>query len=90
LGLASLHDMTPKIGAGATSFQPPYVIAHRGASGQLPEHTIPAYKRAIEQGTSLHAPSVQDHSHCQHLPGLRHITARHLQPACAAPVGAAW
>jgi glycerophosphoryl diester phosphodiesterase len=28
----------------------PIVIAHRGASGVLPEHTLPAYARAIEMG----------------------------------------
>ena len=26
----------------------PLVIGHRGASGELPEHTLEAYKRAIE------------------------------------------
>ncbi|WP_310392854.1 glycerophosphodiester phosphodiesterase [Hymenobacter sp.] len=29
---------------------PPLVIAHRGASGLLPEHTLEAYQRAIDQG----------------------------------------
>jgi len=28
----------------------PIVIAHRGASGYLPEHTLAAYKLAIELG----------------------------------------
>lgn len=28
----------------------PYVIAHRGASGDLPEHTLEGYKRAIADG----------------------------------------
>lgn len=27
----------------------PYVIAHRGCSGELPEHTVEAYRRAVEQ-----------------------------------------
>jgi glycerophosphoryl diester phosphodiesterase len=31
----------------------PWVIAHRGASGLLPEHTLPAYKLAIEQGADF-------------------------------------
>ncbi|MEM7457956.1 MAG: hypothetical protein AAF331_00715 [Pseudomonadota bacterium] len=26
--------------------EPPLIIAHRGASGELPEHTIEAYSRA--------------------------------------------
>ncbi|MEO3937448.1 glycerophosphodiester phosphodiesterase family protein [Dermatophilaceae bacterium Soc4.6] len=30
--------------------RPPLVIAHRGSSGELPEHTLAAYERAIEQG----------------------------------------
>ncbi|ADG99391.1 glycerophosphoryl diester phosphodiesterase [Segniliparus rotundus DSM 44985] len=28
----------------------PEVVAHRGASGELPEHTLAAYERALEQG----------------------------------------
>lgn len=31
----------------------PFVIAHRGASGPLPEHTAPAYLKAIEQGADF-------------------------------------
>ena len=29
---------------------PTLVIAHRGASGELPEHTLEAYQLAIDQG----------------------------------------
>jgi hypothetical protein len=29
--------------------EPPYAFAHRGASGLLPEHTMQAYKLAVEQ-----------------------------------------
>lgn len=29
---------------------PPWIIAHRGASGALPEHTLEAYRLAIEGG----------------------------------------
>jgi glycerophosphoryl diester phosphodiesterase len=29
------------------------VVAHRGASGPLPEHTAAAYKRAVEQGADF-------------------------------------
>ncbi len=28
----------------------PFIVAHRGASGELPEHTLPAFARAIAQG----------------------------------------
>lgn len=31
----------------------PLVIAHRGASGYLPEHTMAAYQRALEQGADV-------------------------------------
>ncbi len=37
---------------------PPIVIAHRGASGELPEHTIAAYERAIEQGADFIEPDL--------------------------------
>lgn len=33
--------------------QPPLVVAHRGASGYLPEETIEAYTRAIELGADV-------------------------------------
>ncbi|HEX9179062.1 MAG TPA: glycerophosphodiester phosphodiesterase [Burkholderiales bacterium] len=45
LGLAALA-MT----AAAPAAADPLVIAHRGASGALPEHTLEAYALAIEQG----------------------------------------
>ncbi len=36
----------------------PIVIAHRGASGERPEHTIAAYKLAIEQGADFIEPDL--------------------------------
>jgi glycerophosphoryl diester phosphodiesterase len=36
----------------------PLVIGHRGASGALPEHTIEAYKLAIEQGADFIEPDL--------------------------------
>ena len=36
----------------------PIVIAHRGASGSRPEHTIAAYKLAIEQGADFIEPDL--------------------------------
>ncbi|HYO83592.1 MAG TPA: glycerophosphodiester phosphodiesterase, partial [Bryobacteraceae bacterium] len=36
----------------------PLVIGHRGASGYLPEHTIEAYTRAIEQGADYIEPDL--------------------------------
>lgn len=38
--------------------QPPLVIAHRGASGYRPEHTLEAYKLAIEMGVSVIEPDL--------------------------------
>jgi len=38
--------------------QPPFVIAHRGASGERPEHTIAAYRLAIEQGADFIEPDL--------------------------------
>lgn len=37
---------------------PPLVIAHRGASGYLPEHTIEAYALAIDQGADVIEPDL--------------------------------
>lgn len=36
----------------------PLVIGHRGASGQLPEHTLEAYRRAIEQNADFIEPDL--------------------------------
>ena len=36
----------------------PLIIAHRGASGERPEHTRAAYERAIEQGTDFIEPDL--------------------------------
>ncbi|MBJ7573697.1 glycerophosphodiester phosphodiesterase [Luteimonas sp. MC1828] len=46
--------------AGQTEVQPPapLVIAHRGASAVLPEHTLAAYARAIEDGADYIEPDL--------------------------------
>lgn len=36
----------------------PRIIAHRGASGVLPEHTLEAYAKALEQGADLVEPDL--------------------------------
>jgi glycerophosphoryl diester phosphodiesterase len=46
------------IAASAIAADKPLVIAHRGASGYLPEHTLEAYKRAIEMGADFIEPDV--------------------------------
>ena len=40
------------------SLSPPIVIAHRGASGERPEHTLAAYELAIEQGADVIEPDL--------------------------------
>ena len=37
----------------ARSQRRPLVIAHRGASGYLPENTLPAYERAVAQNADM-------------------------------------
>ncbi len=54
LGLAACSSTSPGAGAVATlDGQPPLVVAHRGASGYLPEETLEAYARAIELGADV-------------------------------------
>src|SRR3546814_18772009 len=36
----------------------PFIIAHRGASGERPEHTLAAYARAIDQGADYIEPDL--------------------------------
>ncbi len=50
---ALLLQLTPALGPAA-----PLVIAHRGASGLLPEHTLAAYERAIDQGADFIEPDL--------------------------------
>src|SRR3546814_1163029 len=38
--------------------QPPIVIAHRGASGERPDHTLASYRLAIEQGADFIEPDL--------------------------------
>ena len=43
---------------GTMSARRPLVIAHRGASALLPEHTLAAYRRAIEDGADFVEPDL--------------------------------
>ncbi|WP_414521341.1 phytase [Umezakia ovalisporum] len=65
----------------------PLVIGHRGASGELPEHTLGAYKLAIEQGADFIEPdlvSTQDgHLIARHEPNLIATTDVALRPEFA-------
>lgn len=55
-GCASTQPMEPI--TMASSLSPPIVIAHRGASGERPEHTIAAYELAIAQGADVIEPDL--------------------------------
>ncbi|MBF2063775.1 MAG: esterase-like activity of phytase family protein [Calothrix sp. C42_A2020_038] len=50
---------TPNINTVPTlTGQAPIVIGHRGASGELPEHTLAAYKLAIDRGADFIEPDL--------------------------------
>jgi glycerophosphoryl diester phosphodiesterase len=49
---------TEKVLAATLTGQPPIVIGHRGASGYRPEHTLEAYKLAIEMGADYIEPDL--------------------------------
>ncbi len=51
--LAALFFLT-----GSPVLAHPLIIAHRGASGERPEHTRAAYERAIEQGADVIEPDL--------------------------------
>lgn len=51
-GCSSRPEQT-RAGWATLDGQAPLVIAHRGASGELPEETLPAYTRAIELGADV-------------------------------------
>ena len=50
-------DSTPSLFKTLTG-DAPLVIAHRGASGTFPEHTLEAYKAAIDQGADFVEPDL--------------------------------
>ena len=52
LPISSWHHLHDKI------LSKTFIIAHRGASGYLPEHSIPAYKLAIDLGTDYIEPDL--------------------------------
>ena len=59
LALAGMAPTTASAQQGKTlDGKPPLVIGHRGASGHLPEHTLEAYKLAIEMGADFIEPDL--------------------------------
>ena len=49
-GRAGDPDSAPGPAPAVTA---PYIVAHRGSSGVLPEHTLEAYRLAIIQGADF-------------------------------------
>ena len=58
LGLIVLMSLLPLSIARAAPGADPILIAHRGASGERPEHTLAAYERAIDQGADYIEPDL--------------------------------
>ena len=58
--LLACTGMTPSSGGRYPTLNGamPLVIAHRGASGYLPEHTLEAYKKAIDMGADFVEPDL--------------------------------
>lgn len=56
--LALAMIATPAVAKEAAISSKPIVIAHRGASGERPEHTLAAYQLAIEQGADFIEPDL--------------------------------
>ena len=54
----ALSGATPAMAEPAAPSRPVIVIAHRGASGERPEHTLASYDRAIEQGADYVEPDL--------------------------------
>jgi glycerophosphoryl diester phosphodiesterase len=54
LAFASTVHALPQLGS-----QAPIVIAHRGASGYMPEHTLAAYELAVKMGADYIEPDLQ-------------------------------
>ncbi len=50
--------MVPVPASAHPQVEGPLIIAHRGASGERPEHTLAAYERAIDQGADYIEPDL--------------------------------
>lgn len=61
MGIATGMTAAQAPGSGWATLDgtPPLVIAHRGASGLRPEHTLAAYELALEQGADIIEPDLQ-------------------------------
>ncbi len=57
-GCNSMTAQTPHSQGSTLSGEPPIIIAHRGASGARPEHTLAAYNLAIDMGADFIEPDL--------------------------------
>jgi len=57
-GVPGMLLLAAVVGSGSEADAGPIVIAHRGASGHRPEHTLEAYRLAIEQGADYIEPDL--------------------------------
>lgn len=58
LALAAASGQVAAMTPASPRLSPPIVIAHRGASGLRPEHTLAAYSLAIDQGADFIEPDL--------------------------------
>ena len=58
LSILALHSLPVPASAANACVTPPLVIAHRGASGHLPEHTLEAYQLAMRMGADFIEPDL--------------------------------
>ena len=58
VGRAVISTLALLLLAAAAQPPRPIVIAHRGASGYRPEHTLEAYRLAVEQGADFIEPDL--------------------------------
>lgn len=58
-GLSACSDDGDSGAAAAADAKRPQVIAHRGASGYLPEHTLAGYELAVRMGSDYIEPDLQ-------------------------------
>mgnify|MGYP003665929346 FL=1 len=57
-GVQAAPGGEPEVHMATLSGEPPIIIAHRGASGERPEHTLASYTLAIEQGADFIEPDL--------------------------------
>ncbi len=96
LAIASVIWLSDAVRADSPTVFPPYtrptLIAHRGASWDAPEHTLPAYELALSQGADFVEPDLQLTKDgvlvCMHDTGLERTTdVEQVYPERAQTIG---